>query len=92
MVESQINTLIPDPYFGHNLCYKYSNGSCKPNLDIYVFKKFQLYKEVLNPMSFDPSNHFLKIQDSIGTLTPKVGIHLGVCGLIPSHSFALLAM
>jgi hypothetical protein len=40
-------------------------------------------------MSFDPSNYSLKIQDSIGTQTPKMAIHLGVCGLIPSHSPAL---
>jgi len=37
-------------------------------------------------MSFDPYNRFLKIQKSIGTPTPKVGAHLGVCGFIHSHS------
>jgi len=31
---SQIGTLTPNPSFGHNLCFKYSNGSCKPILDI----------------------------------------------------------
>jgi len=36
-------------------------------------------------MSFDPCNRRLKIQKSIGTLTPKVGVHLGVWGFIPSH-------
>jgi len=36
-------------------------------------------------MSFDPYNHFLKIRKSIGTLTFKVGAHLGMCGFIPSH-------
>jgi hypothetical protein len=39
-------------------------------------------------MSFDPYNYPLKIWESIGTPTPKVGIHLGVWGFIPSHSFA----
>jgi hypothetical protein len=39
-------------------------------------------------MSFDPSNPSLKIRESIGTLTPKVGVHLGV-GLIPSHSLCI---
>jgi hypothetical protein len=38
-----------------------------------------------NPMSFDLSNHSLKIQKSIRTPTPKLGVHLGVRGLIPSH-------
>jgi hypothetical protein len=28
-------------------------------------------------MSFDPYNHFLKIQESIGTPTPKVRAHFG---------------
>jgi len=29
-------------------------------------------------MGFDPCNHFLKIWESIETLTPKVEAHLGV--------------
>jgi hypothetical protein len=37
-------------------------------------------------MNFDPCNFFLKIWKSFGTPTLKVGAHLGVCGLIPSHS------
>jgi len=43
-------------------------------------------------MSFDPSNRSLKIQNFIRILTPKVGVHLGVCGLIPSHCFAFSGM
>jgi len=85
MVGNQIDTLIPDPSFSHNLCCKYSNGSCQPILDIYVLKAFQWYKEVFNLMSFDPWNYFMKIQNSIRTLTPKVGVHMGVYGFIPSH-------
>jgi len=53
MVGSQINILITDLSFGHNLCYKYSNGLYKPILDIFVSRDFQWYKEVFNPMSFD---------------------------------------
>jgi hypothetical protein len=34
MLGSQIGTLIPDPSFNHNLCYKYPNGSSKPISDI----------------------------------------------------------
>jgi len=30
MVGSQIGTLTFDPSFGHNLCFKYPNGPCKP--------------------------------------------------------------
>ncbi len=43
-------------------------------------------------MNFDLSNYSLKIQKSIRILTPKVGVHLGMCGLIPSHSLALLGV
>jgi hypothetical protein len=37
-------------------------------------------------MSFDPWNTFLNIWDSIGILIPKVGVHLGVCEFILTHS------
>ncbi len=73
------------PSFRRNLCFKYSNGSCKPILNIYVSSAFQWYKEFFNPMCFDPYNHLLKIWESIETPIPKLGAHLGVCGFIPSH-------
>jgi hypothetical protein len=88
MVESEIDNLTPDPSFGHKLCFKCPNGG-KPTLDIYVPRAFQWYKDLLNPIGFDPCNYFLKIWESIGTLTPKMGAHLGVWGFIPSHFFAL---
>jgi hypothetical protein len=34
MIGSQIVNLIPDLFFGHNLCFICPNGSCKPILDI----------------------------------------------------------
>jgi hypothetical protein len=37
-------------------------------------------------MGFDPYNHSLKIRESIETPTPKMWTHLGVWGLVPSHS------
>jgi hypothetical protein len=93
VVRSQIGKLTFSPSFGHNLCSRYSNGSCEPILDIYVLKTFQWYKELLNPMNFEHYNRwdlgFLKIWKSIGTLISKMGAHLGVCGFIPSHSLAL---
>jgi hypothetical protein len=91
VVENQIGSLIPNPSFGHNLCFKYSNGTCKPVLNIYVLRVFhdKWYKKIFNPMIFDSCNHFLKIQESIGTLIPKVGTHLGLCGFIPSHPSTL---
>ncbi len=39
MVRNQIGTSTPSLSFGHNLCFKYPNGSCEPILDIYVFFK-----------------------------------------------------
>jgi hypothetical protein len=71
--------------FGHNLCFKCPNVSCETILNISVSRAFQWYKELFNPMSFDPYNGLLKIQESIETPTPKVGAHLGVRGFIPSH-------
>jgi hypothetical protein len=87
-VGSQIGNLTPDPSFGHNLCFKYPNGSCEPILDIYISRAFQWYKELLNPICFDPYNCPLQIWESIGTPIPKVGAHFGVWGFIPSHSLA----
>jgi hypothetical protein len=89
MVGNQIANLTHGPSFGHILCLKCENESCKPILDIYVPKAFQWCKELLNPLGFDPCNCSLKIWESIGTPTPKVGAPLGVWGFIPSHSFAL---
>jgi hypothetical protein len=56
---SQIDTLIPELSFCHNLCFKYSNESYEPILDIYVSKSFQWYKELFDLMSFDPWNTYL---------------------------------
>jgi hypothetical protein len=61
MVGSQTATLTPALSFGHNLCFKCPNGSCKPILDIYVSIAFQWYKKIFNAMDFDPYNHSLKI-------------------------------
>jgi hypothetical protein len=78
MVKRQIDTLILDLSFDHNLCFKYSNDSYELILNIYVSKSFQWYKEIFNPIGFDPCNLSLKIWESIGTPTPKVGAHLRV--------------
>jgi hypothetical protein len=43
-------------------------------------------------MSFDPYNCPLKIWESIRALIPKVRVHLGVWGLIPSHSPTFLGV
>jgi hypothetical protein len=51
---------------------------------------FQWYKELFNPMDFDPYNRSLKIRESIRTLILKVGAHLGVWRFIPSHYPTLL--
>jgi hypothetical protein len=86
VVRSQIANLTFSPSFGHKLCFKCLCHSCKPILDIYVWRAFQWYKELFNPMGFDLYNHSLKIRKSIWSLTPKMGAHLGVWGFIPSHS------
>jgi hypothetical protein len=53
-VRSQIANLTPDVSFGHNLCFRCPNESCKPILDIYVSIFFQWYRKFFNPMGFDP--------------------------------------
>jgi hypothetical protein len=86
----KIANLTPDPSFGHNLCFKCPNGSREPILNINDPRAFQWYKELLNTMGFDPYNYSLKIRECIGTLTPKVGVHLGVWRFIPLHFPTLL--
>jgi hypothetical protein len=86
VVGSQIANLTFDLSFGFNLCFRCPNGSCEPILDIYVLRNFQWYKELFNPMGFDPCNCSLKIRESIETPTPKVGVHLGVWRF-DSHTF-----
>jgi hypothetical protein len=43
VVKSQIGSFTPGPSFGDNLCFNYSNGSCKPIVDIYISRDFQCY-------------------------------------------------
>jgi len=83
VIGGQIANLTLNPSFGHNLCLKCPNGSFKPILDIYVLRYFPLYKELFNLMGFDLCNCSLKIWESMGTLTPKVRVHLGVWRFIP---------
>ncbi len=75
---SQIVNLTFVFSFNHNLCFKCPNGSCEPILDIYVSINFQWSKDLFNVMGFDHCNRSLKIEESIGTPTPKMGAHLGV--------------
>ncbi len=89
VVGNQTTNLTLSLSFGHNLCFGCPNGSCKPIFNIYVSIVFQWYKNLFNPMGFDPCIRPLKIRKSIGTLTPKMKVHLGFWGFIPSHSFAL---
>jgi len=89
VVGNQIVNLTPDPFFGHNLCFRCPNEWYEPILKIYVLINFQWYEELFKPLGFDPCNHSLNIQESMGTPTPNMGVHLGVWGFIPSHSFAL---
>jgi hypothetical protein len=89
MVGSQTDSLTCDLSFGHNLCFRCPNGQCEPILDIYASITFQRYKELFKEMGFGPCNHVLKLQESIGTPTPNMGVPLGVWGFIPSHSLTL---
>jgi len=85
VVGSQFDNLIIGPSFGLNFFFRWPNGLCKPILDICVPRAFQWSKEPCNPLSFDPCNRSLKIQESIETPTPKVKAPLGAWGFILSH-------
>jgi hypothetical protein len=52
-------------------------------------KSFSRYKQLFNPMGFDPTIALWKFEESIETPTPKVGVHLGVWRFILSHSSTL---
>ncbi len=78
VVGSQIASLTPNFSFDHNWGYRCSNGSCKPILDIYTSIAFQWYKELVNARFFDLWNRSLKVQESVGTPTPEIKVHLGV--------------
>jgi hypothetical protein len=82
MVESQIGNLTQGSSFGHNLWFKYPNGSWEPILDIYIPK---WYKYLFKSMNFDPYNCPINIWEFIHNPIPKVGVHLGVWGFILSH-------
>jgi hypothetical protein len=85
VVENQTINLIFSFSFDHNLCFRCPNGSCEPILDIYVSISFQWYKKLFKPMGFDLWNYAMKIQESIWTPTPTMGVHLRVWRFIPSH-------
>jgi len=84
VIGSQIGTLTPDPSFGHNLCLKYPNGSCK----LFEIYKFQELSNGIRNFSIQwVLTHGISIW-KFGKIhrIPKMGVHLGVGGFIPSHS------
>jgi hypothetical protein len=76
-IGSQIGNLTFNPFFGHNLCFRYSNGSYEPISDIFVSRVFQRLKKKFNPMSSNLWNRSLKIWKSIGTFNSQSGSPLG---------------
>ncbi len=89
VVGSQTANFTPGLSFGHNLCYKCSNGQCEPILDIYASISFWWYKELYKAMSFDPCNHALKIWESIQNSNSQHGSSLGS---VRVHAFTLFAL
>ncbi len=86
MVGSQTTNLTPDLSFGHNLYFKCPNESWEFILDIYISISFQWYKEIFNPLGFDPCNCFLKIWKSTGIPNSQGGSSLGS---VKVHSLTL---
>jgi hypothetical protein len=81
---SQSDTLTLDPSFDHNLCYKYSTGSCEPILDIMSQEIFNDIRKFSIQWVLTPEVILWKVE----TLTSKMGVCLGVHGFILLHSLA----
>jgi hypothetical protein len=86
VVGSQIGNLTLNLSFNLNLCFNYSNGTCKPILDIYLPRTFQWFKYLFNPMSFDLCNCSLKIRDSNFQNENQLG-SVWVHSITPSYTF-----
>jgi hypothetical protein len=61
----------PSPSFGHNLCFRYPNGSCELTLNIYIPKDFQWYKKFFNPWILTPTIAFWRFGSPLGLQLPK---------------------
>ncbi len=92
MVGSQIGNLTLDLSFGHNLCYRCSNGQCEPILDIYTSIAFKWHKELFKAMSSDPWNCAMKIRESIRDSNSQHGSSLGSVRVHALTLFALLGV
>jgi hypothetical protein len=86
---NQTTNLTPKLSFGHNLCFRCSNGSCEPILDIYVQEIFNDIRNTSIQWVLAPAIVFWRFKSPFGTPTPTMGVHLGVWRLTPSHPFAL---
>jgi len=69
VVGSQTASLTLGPSFGHNLCCRCPNGSCKAIFDINTSRPFQRYKEWPYARVFDPYDCALSFRES--WRTPK---------------------
>jgi hypothetical protein len=85
---SQIANLTPGLFLGHNLCFRCPNGQCELISDIYISVTFQYYKEIFEPMGFDPCNCALKIWESIWDFNFQHGSSLES---VRVHSLTLFA-
>ncbi len=89
MVKSQIANLTLGLSFDHNLCFRCSNGSSEPILDMYVSIYFQCYKKLFEPMGFESCNRALKIWESIWESNSHNG---SLFGSVKVHSLTLFAL
>jgi len=92
LVGSQTGSLIPDPSFGYNLCFRCPNEQWEPIWDIYVLKAFQWYKLQHKPLRFGPWNCSMKFWECTGVHLPKWELPWECEGSLPhtpSHFFTL---
>jgi len=90
VVGSQIGNLTLDPSFGHNLCFKCPNGSCKHILDIYIQRDFQAMWRNFQSNEFWPLKlpfEDLEVHRDSNSQSGNAFGSVGVCSLTLSYTF-----
>jgi hypothetical protein len=86
VVKNQFSNLTHGPSFDRNSCILCLNKQCKGPLGIYNLKSFQGYPKGSIWCFLAISTKALNIQNSHTSVTPKVGMHLGVIKFRFLHS------
>jgi hypothetical protein len=75
VIGSQIANFTLDPSLGHNLCFKYPNGSCELILDIYVSRASNGTQKSLIQWVLTFEIALWRFGSPLGFELPKKGVH-----------------